>query len=491
MSDEISSVVKMEMDGVTMAIKGTVKTAAFLVQLLKALAEHMRDARINRAGESRFADIQTLSEGDPPVIMIPEGSGKDFAAFCKKNKLHYHKLADLNASDHKVPFVIPRQELAMVDSFIKGALKENISKTEKTMSNLDNQIREKKEQLINATPEERKTLNRDIEHLQQAKDEVKKILDQNRENLDKENYTMTFTDYLATGQGTTVEKDPRGVVNGMAEGGQSVPIFTAKDIFEPIRSGALVPDSKVNFIVPETGAMVTRTFHQDENGLYYSKYTFQDKNGDALTGEKGKPIVFSDKDVTRDEWFNGSVENANFKDLLTKTGILEGTKCEYYSTQESLKEALNRYQAYNEQFQNIKNKDHKEQEPSFSSADVKEEVEYAASQNRKGEASAENAAHQLIFEVPADRIYEKDGKVTVMIGEESLLHFSNISMVRSDENGTTFTVGANDEVIFEDRSMDIPIPSFISAKEGLEKFTETGRASEKPEMESAATTKSR
>lgn len=479
MSDEISSVVKMEMDGVVMAVKGTVKTAAFIVQLLKSLAEHMKDARINRAGESRFADIQALSEGEPPVIMIPDKYEKEWKQYCKKNKLHYHTLADLNASDGKFPVCVPRQELAMVNAFVKECLQKSVSESEKAMSDLDDKIHEKKEQLLNASPEVRKDINRDIEHLQQAKDEVKKVLDQESADLEKEDYSMSFTDYLASGKGTTVEKDPRGVVAGMAEGGQSVPVFTAKDIFEPIRSGAMVPESRVNFIVPETGAMVTRTFHQDENGLYYSKYTFQDGDGNAVTGEKGKPVVFSDQYVTRDEWFNGSAENANFKELLTKTGILEGTECEYYATEEGLKEALNRYQAYSEQFQNLHNR---EEDPSFSSADVEEEIKYAASQNRKGEASAENAAHEITFDVPPDQIYQKDGRITVLIDENRRLDFPDITMLNADEKMISFSVKANDKVFLEDRSLEKPI-SLISAKEGFDMFKNDGKDTSMAESE--------
>ena len=488
MSDEISTVIKAEMDGVVMAVKATVKAGAFIAQLIKALSEHMKDSRINRAGESRFADIQALSEGEPPVVMIPDKFEKRWKEYCKKNKLHYHTLADLNGSDGKFPVYIPRQELSAVQAFLKECLQETVSESEKTMSELDEKIGERREKLLNASPEERKDLNREIEHLEQAKEEVKKVLDQDRSDLEKEDLSMTFSDYLATGKGTTVEKDPRGVIEGMAEGGQSVPIFTAKDVFEPIRSGALVPDSKVNFIIPETGSMVPRTSHQDEQGLWYSQYSFLDKDQNSITDEKGEPIVFSDQFVTKDEWFNGNAENANFKDLLSKTGILEGTKCEYYATEESVKEALNRYQAYTERFQNV---GRKEEQPSFSNADVQKEVEYAAAQKKKGDASAVDGAYDYTFDVAPDKVYQKDGKVTVLLDENRMLHFSDITMLNADESGVKFSIKSTDEIFIEDRNLDKPL-KLISAKEGLDMFNEnSSKGATENAAEIISTSKSR
>ena len=494
MADEISSVIKMEMDGVTMVVKASVKAAAFVVQLLKALAKHMTDARINRPGESRFADISKISEGEPVVVNVPQESLKDFKLLAMKHKLHFHLLPDLNSSDRMTPVYIPRQELGIVNSFIKESLENRKSESEKTMVELDSKINERKEQLINSSPQGRRKLNVEIDHLQQAKEEIKKIIDQDKTELGKDDHSMSFTDYLATGKGTTVEKDPDGVVESMAEGGKSVQIFKAKELFEPIRSEQMVPDGgKVSFIVPETGAMVTRSFYKDEDtGTWYSRFIFKDKDGNVN--------VFSDKDVTKDDWFNGRLKNANISDLFTKTGILEGTMCEYYDTEDSLKAALNRYQAYAEKFskmhkdkegaeeegQNSENQkdEKKEEDVSFSSADAEEEIKKAASQKKKGDASADSAADKVIFEVPSDRIYIKDGYVNLIVDDNQTIQVKNIDLVSKDDVKTVFSVKSKDKLRLAN-NLDNSF-KYMSPKDGLDLFNNVGSGDVKPDMSDAA-----
>ena len=479
MAEEIATVVQMEMDGVKIAMKASIKAAAYLIQLLKALGTHMKDARINRAGESRFADIHAISDGEPQVLMIPNEKEKEFKKFAKKNGLHYHSLADLNAMDGKKPFYIPRQEVSAWNAFLKSALQERVSESEKMMNEYDNKIANKREELLNASPVERQKLNREISNLSQAKEELQSVLNDERKDLEKEDISISFKDYLATGKGTTCEENPADVVDSLGEGGKSVPIFTAKEIFEPIRSSALVPQSKVSFVVPETGVYVTREFKQDDNGLYYSVYRFRDKDN-----PDGEPVEFSDQNVSKEEWFNGNAEKANFKDLLSRTGILENTKCEFYDDKESLTARLKRFNEYSYHAKNDKTN-----KQSFSNADVKREVEYAASQNKKGEASAENKAYEVIYAVPAGQIYEKDGKISVFIDDERKLSFTDISLKELKDGIFTFSVKANDKVILEERDTNRQIDT-ISARAGLELFKEGGKSSsqeQQPEKQSSTT----
>ena len=446
MADEISTVIKAEMDGVTIAIKASVKAAQYMVQLLKALSEHMHEYHLAHGGSLSFKNLNEISETTPPVMMIPDELQNDWKNFCKKNGIRYHMLADLDASDGKFPVSVASQDVPKVEAFLKDYYQKSVSESEKVMNNLDSQINEKREMLLSASPEDRRQLILDIDHLEEAKNEVKHILDMGRDDLSKTDHTMTYQDYLTTGKNTTVEKDPRGVVGDLSKGGQSVPVFEAKEIFKPIRSESLVPDSKVHFIIPETGAMVTRTFHKDDNGLYYSKYYFQDKNhNQILDSENKEPIVFSDQYVTTDEWFNELVENANFKDLLNQTGILENTKCEYYDNQEALEMALNRYSVYYENLNKMQNS----QEQSFSSAEAEKEINYASAQQKKSDASAVNGARSYSFEVAADRVYQKDGQITIILSDDSMMHFKDIELESVDSDKVSFLVKPTEQIIFE------------------------------------------
>lgn len=466
MADEISTVLKAEMDGVVIVVKASVKAAQHVIQLLKALGTHMHESHLLYGGSLSFKNLNEVSETTPPVMMIPDELKNEWKSFCKKNGVRYHMLADLNAADGKFPVCIASQDVSKVEAYLKDFYQNNISESEKIMKDYDLQINEFKEQLVSATPEERKDYNLKIEHLEQAKDEVKSIFERDTEELSKNDHTMTFQGYLATGKNTTVEKDPKGVVDDLSKGGQSVPVFEAKDIFKPIRSEALVPDSKINFIIPDTGAMVTRTFHKDDNGLYYSKYFFHDKNqNQILDSENNEPIVFSDQYVTTDEWFNNEVNNSNFKDLLDQTGILEGTKCEYYDNQEALEKALNRYSVY---YENINHKNNS-QDQSFSNADVEEEVKYASTQSKKSAASAANGAESYSFTVPADKVFQKDGKVTVVLNDNNMLSFDDITLNKVDSNNVSFSIKSTDKVLFEDKN-NIDLSRSINSKEAFSIF---------------------
>ena len=474
MSDEVGMVVKCEMDGVTYAIKASVKVAQFIANLLKSVMGYAKQKKLELPGEHKLKDIIKLSEGDIATFHIPEGYVSEMASRLKSAGVPFSMLADLNKSDGKAPIAVPSQFSSVTSSICKDILSMAMSESDKVLQDTDKKINENREKLLHASPSDRSKLNREIEHLQKSKEEVEKLLSGFQKDFNKDDLSMSFSDYLASGRGTTAEKDPSGVLKSMEKGGESVQYFDAKDVFEPIRSTALVPDSKVSFIIPETGSVVTRKFEVDDNGIVYSLYSFKDKFNRDILDDNGKPVVFSDRDVTTEEWMNGSVKNANVKEMYDLTGISEGTVCEYYSTELAAKAAIERLTSYQEDFHKLAKKKESIRDDSFSSDEVANEVRQAASDDIRGRVNAELIKDRSVFEVSSDHVYNQYG--FVVINDDSLgsFYFRKVDLESVDDSITKFSVSSDYPVMLRDKDDKEIVMSAKDAMSMINSKSESG-----------------
>lgn len=413
MADEITQACQIEIEGIKMAVAGSVKTVKFLAEAFKAIITSMKDFRQHISGAKSIKSIYDISEGPPVVLNVDRECLEKVIEMAKKNKCHFYELRDLNPDDNKSPILIPSQEAAVWEAILKQCLKQEVEKEEGEVQQYDDKIAEKKEALLTASPEERKLLQVDLDGLESAKSEVEKKMDLHKEDLSKEHLTMSFTEYLLSGKGTEFEKDPDKAVSEMEKGVPLTKGFPADECFQPLRDPGSAPEGGFTFYIPESGATVTRQFVKDEDtGLMYSNYTFKNKDGVINN-------TFSDKNVTKENWN---------KEVLPKfyemTGILSESNCIPFHNQNHLKKYLELHNKIKPKSEENYEKAKLEDKGNFSSPDVEQEVQKAMGDDLKGTASAEREKF-LSVTVPAEAVTQKEGYLNIKLDDNQVLRFPN------------------------------------------------------------------
>lgn len=457
MADEIAQVCQVEINGVTMVVKGGVEVAAFLLKVFKALynlnKEHKqkieREEEKNRLnilrkpGEKEsFKEIMELASeqnGTPQCISVPEKKLEELKRMLEKNGVRYFQTVDFNPNDGKKPILIPPGDMVMAGPIIKSILEDYVQESEQRRGEYEDKIKDAEEKYKNASEEEKKVLEKDIENLTQAHDEVQKEIDGTVEILEKEEYCMSFQEYLAQSKGTDFEKDPDKAVTEYENGVEIGQKFPAKECMQPVRDKGLMPESKLMFYLPDTGITITREFSLDDKDVVYCHY--------SLKNDVGEIYEFTDKDITRKDW-NEKV----LPELLDKAEILETTPCRVFGKEES----LIAYQQYHNQTkpkseENIEKKK-KADEESFSNADVKEKMEEAVLQSGKALASAPEKDNQISFEVETKRVTLQKGKLQVELDNGDAILFPDVPDVRGgkhENDRMTISIGRDDMLSLE------------------------------------------
>lgn len=396
MADEIAQVVQLEFEGLKFAIKGGVQVASFIARALKALWDWSGDKLLNKKGTHSHRNILKLSKpGLPEVLMVDNRFKDEFAEYCKKQGLRWCNLPDNCYEDGKTPFEVPAQDAPLAAALYKQFLESKISASEKLEKQFDKLIDEARERNMSIiSPEERAKNNVYIENLQQAKEERMNLTKDMRASADKG--TISFTEYLAMGRGTEFERDPDKAVAEAEHGVPMVRPFEAADCLTPIRDVAYMPESKMRFYLPETGATITREFAVDERNIVYSTYSFKNNSGEEFT--------FSDRDMTKADW----MENVLPK-LLDKAQIPENAKVFQFDNIECLN-------AYMKHFNNIRPKSEinlsEDGKLNFSSPEVERECRSAVENLLKGMASGNINEDIVEFKIPQDKLIVEGGKLT-------------------------------------------------------------------------------
>lgn len=440
-ADEIAQVCELEVQGVKMVFKGSLEVIAFMARAIKALlssgkntAEWLHEKKINKKGDKTFKDIVELSNGAPPqALNIRETDFDEVIRLAEKQGLHYHIATDFIPNDGMMPILITPQEAPLWGQIYKAVAAQRLDEDKKNVSGYDKLISEEKEKL-NGEKEPGKIakIQSKIENLEQAKQEASKWVDYDEEVLNKDDVTMSFQNYLMSAKGTAFEKSPEVAMAEYEKGVEIGRSFSAKESFQPVRDQSLMPDSKLMFYVPEIGAIVTREFHQDEQTkLVHSDYYVKTANGEIFT--------CSDKDITKDKW-NESV----LPKLLDKAGILEGTECRAFNSEEKLKCFLKYHDKIESPAQKNIEAALSEGREVFSSAEAKNEVLNFISEQSKGFASA--AVTDEEYEITCDpkMLVKENGKLKLILSDDESLVFSKTDNEGITKNGMArFTI--NDE----------------------------------------------
>lgn len=432
MADEIAQVCQLEVDGIKMICTASVKAAQFIMEAFKAVVKHAENAVIGKSGSKRLNSIFKMSEGGPPqVVYVDETKLKEFQEVCKKNGVHYHLLEDLNPDDGKVPVCVPFQEVGVFSAIIKKMLKNDIEKEEKELNDNEKMIAERQEKLLTATPEEREELLKEIDALETANNEMKDSLNRKKEEVEKENIAVSFSDYLLSGKGTEFEKDPDKAMTELEKGVPLTKASAARECFQVVRNPELAPQTGFTFYLPEIGAVVTREFAKDENtNTIYSKYSFKDSNGVINDS-------FTDRGVSKKQW-----DEEILPKFFNATGILEDTKCLAFTNQDHLKKYYELHNKIKPKSEAEFEKRKAEGKENFSSADVEKEVNQAVSNELKGTTSAEH--NQFVsVELPKEAVIQKDGYIVVQLDEDRSLLFSHALEGKSSDDKISFKFDKN------------------------------------------------
>lgn len=426
--DEISQAAQIELEGVQIFIKGSMQVISWLSQALLSLCHVVKDKIDHRGGERSFQQIIKLSQPDmPQTIQIDDKFKEEFLQYAKEQGLQYCKAVDFDLTDGRTPIMVPANQMPAYATILDAFQKRKISEEEAALKKVKNEIDELKEKLLTADEREAPLLETTLENKVQAKDELAVIHEESVKTYEEKNYAVPLDRYLATAKGTEFEKDPDKAIAEYNEGVPMVRSQTAKECMQPIRSPFLLPTSKTQYYVPESGVTIERTYHE-EDGMVYSNY--------SLKTESGEIHEFSDKGVTKEKWN---------MDILPKmfdvAGIVEGIKCKVFETVEQVKayfKHFNKTVPLSEAKQSV-----------FTNAEVMTEAEFAIEDALKGMASAKVNENRIEFVVPQEKIFSQDGKLIYAPDgiEGSLYKFGKIEPGEIKDGMISFSAWKTEQVI--------------------------------------------
>lgn len=404
MADEIAQVCQLEVEGIKMVLKGSVKVIAWLAQAIKAMLQGASEQMLERRGQKQ--DMKAIwklcKDGPPQVIMVDEKNLETILDAAKKAGLRWTIPPDFNSTDGMVPLCCPPQDMALFSAIVQSSLQKEISKSQKIINDYNNEIAELREKLVDEeglSIGQKNAINAKIENLEQARNEVTGILE-GKKVMAGNGGIMSFQDYLATSAGTEFEKDPEKAMAEYAKGVDFGPSLAAKECLQPVRSRALMPDSEIRFYVPEMGVDITRRF-EVEDTIVYSTYSFK--------SESGEMHEFSDKGITKDEWNKRILPS-----LLDKAGILEDTPCRAFDSEEKLRT----FEKYHNNIP-LKSEETRTENNSlgFSTAEAKQNIQFALEDKMKGMSSAKVDENKIYIQLETEQLLQRDGKVSAQIGD--------------------------------------------------------------------------
>lgn len=345
MADEIAQVVDLEYKGVYYLLKGTKAMIATMVRGIKSLHEWNHKKWLNKPGSSSWQKIQEASEGMAPILEFPKemfeptidlskdpdvkgkGMVSPFEYYCQKNGLRYCIMPDLNPNDDYIPVAVLAQDFGIHDEQIKSYMRKRVETEEATEKSYEEKIKEAKERLENAESEEEKEeISKEIEALEQGKNQNGELLAESKEKMDKNN-VLDFADYLKQAKGTEfLDNSELAMLQAQTCG--MVREFMPEDCMYPIRDAGLVPESKELYYSQKTGddelLTVKRSFETDEKGLIYSVYEVSD----PVTGAKFEPV--SDRGLTMEAW------NKKLPEILKDAGMMKDEPMTVMRSEENL-----------------------------------------------------------------------------------------------------------------------------------------------------------
>lgn len=473
--DEIAQVCQIEIAGVQMVVKGGVEVAKWMLKAIRALIvcdpktipgalrerhvqrkeekaqkkeedeEEKLEAGLATAGAHSQEEIMKISAqqgGTMQIIDIPESRTAEILDILEANGVRYAGIVDFIPDDGKIPIMFAPQDAAIVTRVVNSFYKEKLAADEDICREYNTRIAETKEKLLHeADPEEKERLENVLANLQQAREEKVAMIDYEKKHIE-EGGVYSFEEYLMQSKNTEFEKDPDKAVTEYEYGVDIGKSYAAKECMQPIRDPELIPETKLRFVLPETGVTITRSFEKDpETDLAYSTYNFKT--------ESGEMYEFSDHNYSPKTW-----SEKILPDLLDKAGILEDTPCRVFNSEARLEA----YQKYHNQVtphseENVK-KALSEGKEVFTSADAKKEIEHAVSESMKGRASASIVNDRVKISVDPEMLMRQHGKLSLQMENGDAYLFSGMENERIEGRKFVFELKKDTPVLQINEKMD-------------------------------------
>ena len=404
MSDEVAQVCKIEMDLGTFLVKASLEVAKKLAEMLSSLSqwgkkrgEEFKEWKLNKGGEKSVKDIIKISEPDiARKLDIHEDVWDDFVEQIKENGLHYATLIDFDTTDKLKPILVPQGEMEAIVAIYESCNRKKNKEELAELKKMEKECAELKEKIRHeSNPEKKMELEAKVENMQVAIKEIKdniNVLDKTVTDAKKSPKEGTTTadvlvNYLKESKGTSFEENPARAVAELDEGIDVSKKMTAREFMQPIRAKCNTPKDNINFIIPDTGSVITRVFHVDsETNTVYSEYLLKNKNGED--------ILYTDKGITTEQW-----NTEKLAKLCDAANILEETPCTVVLSEEKM-------EAYLKKHGNVKSEAEiqienalREDREVFSNAEVKSQIENSIMQQEKRETSAKVNNDKVIIQV--------------------------------------------------------------------------------------------
>lgn len=463
--DEIAQVCTLEIEGVKFVFNASVQAASWVMQALTALyglhsqasekrsekCEKRAEEKLEAPGEMKRSDLLKLSAkqgGLPQILKISDETYNRVIELFVKNGIRWAPMVDFDPFDKKKPVEVCPQDLPLATVIINDMTKKKTIEDESVCGKYGQQIAEIKEKLLGAGPDERKELETVLEDYMRARNEKMHIIDSQKESLEK-GPAISFNEYLEQSKGTAFEADPIQAMKDLDEKGIEIaPAYAAKECLQPVRDPELMPESEMQFILPESGIAITRDFEVDKDtGLVFSNYSFKTDSGEMYE--------YSDHNTTAKAW-NDSILPA----LMDKAKITENMQCRVFAQQEYFEAYLKIYDSPNGE----RKAEASEETPVFHDADVKREAEHAVSEELK--ASAPLEVNTVSFEVPEDALYMEYGKIKYKDGDTEY-EFSGVRPGDVKDGTISFSISkdAKVKVVQRNANEDSSQEKIISARE--------------------------
>lgn len=311
MADEISELMKIEMEGTVYLVKGGIEAVKMLARFLKWSYEHALKSSLKNersmAGIDKLSKLQTDGKGQSVVLNVPKEYYNELIAAATKKGLHFATLIDFDKTDGVIPLYIPAGEVPIYTALNAIVQQKALDAQNKDISDTEKELVEAKKQ-FDAAPEgstEKEEAARKIALLNE------KLEEQNKDAADIEtnmqNSTMSLEEYLAEAKHSEFAKDPEKAFAELEKGVEISKDFTVEEAFKTIRDPKNIPSAGKSYIVPmKGGATITRIYSTDSaTNTCSSSFEVKTKDGTILTLTDNPHVkpdgksIFAKEDVTK------------------------------------------------------------------------------------------------------------------------------------------------------------------------------------------------
>ena len=474
MADEIAQVVDLEYKGVYYLLKGSRELIAKMCMMIKFLHEWNHKKWLEKPGSSTWQKIQEASEGSAPILEFPKemfeetiditgdsdvkGSGmiSPFEYYCRKNNLRYCMMPDLNPNDDYIPVAVLSQEFGIHDEQIKAYMRRRIEAEESKDKGYEEKIDDAKRALEDAEGEEKEKLEKDIEALQEAKDQNNALLQESKEKMERGN-VLDFAEYIKQAEKTCILSDPLHA-EAQAQTCGIVREFMPDDCMFPIRDTGLMPEGGKLYYLQKCGEdeylTVERSFEVDENGCVYSVYSADNPNAE-------EPFLqITDKDCSSQEWTD------RLTDFFKKTGMYKDQPMQI------TKDAKAFFDYKVEQDGNF-TKAHSDGQELSSQM----QIELAMKRDEGLQSAAYAKSFYSTVTVPSEQVMPNDDQVLSLELDDGFVE--GISLVEIDSKEAKLSIRSDGQYVFigaDGKEKALTGDEIIQAIEGREKKEEARKA---------------